>query len=107
MAGEFSVQLGKRIKAAREKAGLTQSQLAERADASTNHISAIERGKYDTRADLLYRIAIVLGVDGNYLLFGETADANAELARAFRLAEQVDNPEKMAKYIMHGVELID
>ncbi len=107
MAGEFSVQLGKRIKEARERAGLTQSQLAERADASTNHISAIERGKYDTRAELLYRIAIVLGVDGNYLLLGEANDSNMELARAFRLAEQVDNPEKMAKYIMHGVELID
>lgn len=107
MASEFTVQLGKRIKEARAKAGLTQSQLAERADASTNHISAIERGIYDTRAELLYRIAIALGVDGNYLLFGDQTEKNEELARAFRLAEQVDDPKKMAKYILHGVELID
>ena len=59
MASEYTVELGKRIRAARIKAGLTQSELAERADVSTNHISAIERGVYDTRVEMLYRIATV------------------------------------------------
>ena len=70
MASEYTVELGKRIRAARIKTGLTQSELAERADVSTNHISAIERGVYDTRVEMLYRIATVLGVSGDYLLMG-------------------------------------
>lgn len=49
MASEYTVELGKRIRAARIKAGLTQSELAER----------------------------------------------------------VDDTEKMARYILHGVELIE
>lgn len=70
MANDFTTQLGQRIKTARENAGLTQSQLAEIAEVSTNHISALERGVYDTRAELLAKIATALGVDANYLLLG-------------------------------------
>ena len=73
MANDFTTQLGQRIKTARENAGLTQSQLAEIAEVSTNHISALERGVYDTRAELLAKIATALGVDANYLLLGEKA----------------------------------
>ena len=43
MANDFTTQLGQRIKTARENAGLTQSQLAEIAEVSTNHISALVR----------------------------------------------------------------
>ena len=50
MTNEFTIQLGQRIKTARESAGLTQSGLAELADISTNHVSALERGVYDTKA---------------------------------------------------------
>ena len=107
MASEYTVELGKRIRAARIKAGLTQSELAERADVSTNHISAIERGVYDTRVEMLYRIAMVLGVSGDDLLMGAVLQPNTQLARAFRLAERVDDTEKMARYILHGVELIE
>ena len=107
MASEYTVELGKRIRAARIKAGLTQSELAERADVSTKHISAIERGVYDTRVEMLYRIAMVLGVSGDYLLMGAALQPNTQLARAFRLAERVDDTEKMARYILHGVELIE
>ena len=78
MASEYTVELGKRIRAARIKAGLTQSELAERADVSTNHISAIERGVYDTRVEMLYRIATVLGVSGDYLLMGAALQPNTQ-----------------------------
>ena len=39
------ISLGSRIKEARKKQGLTQEQLAERADLSTTHISNIENAK--------------------------------------------------------------
>ena len=85
----------------------TQSQLAEIAEVSTNHISALERGVYDTRAELLAKIATALGVDANYLLLGEKSEQNPQLERAFRLAEQAGKPEKIAQLIIHGIELID
>ena len=107
MANDFTTQLGQRIKTARENAGLTQSQLAEIAEVSTNHISALERGVYDTRAELLAKIATALGVDANYLLLGEKSEQNPQLERAFRLAEQAGKPEKIAQLIIHGIELFD
>ena len=107
MANDFTTQLGQRIKTARENAGLTQSTLAELAEVWTNHISALERGVYDTRAELLAKIATALGVDANSLLLGEKSEQNPQLERAFRLAEQAGKPEKIAQLIIHGIELID
>jgi len=62
---------------------------------------------YDTRAELLAKIATALGVDANYLLLGEKSEQNPQLERAFRLAEQAGKPEKIAQLIIHGIELID
>ncbi len=107
MTNEFTIQLGQRIKTARESAGLTQSGLAELADISTNHVSALERGVYDTKAELLAKLATALGVDANYLLFGAKPARNMQLERAFRMAERAGKPEKVAQFIIHGVELID
>ena len=92
---------------ARERPGLTQSGLAELADISTNHVSALERGVYDTKAELLAKLETALVVDENYLLFGAKPARNMQLERAFRMAEQAGKPEKVAQFIIHGVELID
>lgn len=45
------IPLGKRIKAAREQAGLTQEDLADRLGMSTTHISVIERGVKPPKLD--------------------------------------------------------
>ena len=61
MNENFKTLLGQRIKEARVKAGLTQSALAEKADVSTNHISAIERGVSDTKTEPFASIVKALG----------------------------------------------
>ena len=38
------VALGKRIKAARERVGMTQEELAAAVDYSVDHVSVVERG---------------------------------------------------------------
>ena len=38
------IALGKRIKAARERAGMTQEELAAAVDYSVDHMSVVERG---------------------------------------------------------------
>jgi len=54
--------VGKNIKLARIKAGLTQEQLAERADISSSYVSAIERGKQSVSLEYLNRIADALNI---------------------------------------------
>ena len=60
--------IGKRIKSAREKKGLTQEQLEEQVNLSPMHISVIERGNKLPRLETLIKIANVLDVSADTLL---------------------------------------
>ena len=60
--------IGKRIKSAREKKGLTQEQLAEQVNLSPMHISVIERVNKLPRLETLINIANVLDVSADILL---------------------------------------
>ncbi len=73
--------IGKRIKDARKKSGLSQEQLAEKVWISTTHMSHIESGSTKLSLVVLADIAAVLGVSTDSLLFGASEDAvhkNAE-----------------------------
>ncbi len=60
--------IGNRIKAARERAHLTQEQLAEMVGLSPTHLSVIERGVKTPKLDTFVRIANALGVSADALL---------------------------------------
>lgn len=60
--------VGQRIKAAREKKGLTQEELAARVEISPTHVSVIERGTKIPRMDTFVAIANVLEVSADSLL---------------------------------------
>lgn len=62
------ISLGKRIEAAREQAGLTQEDLADRLGMSTTYISVIKRGVKPPKLDTFVRIANVLNVSVDNLL---------------------------------------
>lgn len=108
MNKDFKTLLGQRIKEARIKAGLTQSNLAEKADVSTNHISAIERGISDTKTEHLANIAQALGVSADFLLFGtDSKDESDQLERAVKMASRVCEIDKLSKYIIAGIEFLE
>lgn len=67
---EPKVVVGRNIKAAREAAGLTQEQLADRAGMHTMEISRYERGVRDLRLTTAVRIARGLEVPAAELLKG-------------------------------------
>lgn len=70
--------IGKRIKHRRELAGLSQEQLAERLNLSTNHISSMECGKSLLTTKRLLVLCDVLGGTPDYYLIGEiTPEADA------------------------------
>lgn len=59
--------IGSRIKAAREKAGMTQEDLAAALEMSPTHISVIERGVKAPKLETLVNIANVLKVSSDML----------------------------------------
>ena len=60
--------IGRRIKAARERKGLTQEELAEEVNLSPMHVSVIERGVKLPKLETLINIANVLDVSADVLL---------------------------------------
>jgi transcriptional regulator with XRE-family HTH domain len=52
--------LGENIRTARVKAGLSQEELAEKADLSRNYIGNVERAEYQVTVETLSRIASAL-----------------------------------------------
>ena len=60
--------IGRRIKAARERKGLTQEELAEEVDLSPMHVSVIERGVKLQKLETLINIANALDVSADVLL---------------------------------------
>lgn len=63
--------IGRRIRHRREVAGLSQEQLAERLELSTNHISSMECGKSLLTTKRLLNLCDILGGTPNYYLMGE------------------------------------
>jgi transcriptional regulator with XRE-family HTH domain len=60
--------LGARVRAARKALGLTQEELAERADMHWTFISGVERGLKDPRLNTIGRLARALGIAPDELL---------------------------------------
>lgn len=87
--------VGQRIRAAREKKGLTQEELAALVDISPTHVSVIERGTKIPRMDTFVAIANVLEVSADSLLM-DVVDRAAEGAASelSRLLEELPREEK-------------
>ena len=64
-------QIGQRIRKHRERSRLSQEQLAERADVSSQTISTAETGKKRLRVENIIKICEALEISPDYLLLGE------------------------------------
>lgn len=62
-------EVGARIRQQREHIGLTQEQLGEACDLSASFVGHIERGSRKLSVESLYKLASVLDVSVDYLLF--------------------------------------
>ena len=67
-------EMGERIIQCRKSLGLTQEQLAEKADLTTQAISLFESGKRAMRPDSLLKLATALNCSTDYLLTGTIVD---------------------------------
>ena len=80
---EINIEIGARVKSARETRNMTQEYLAELIDVSPQYISDMERGVVGLSLQSLKRVCIALGVSSDLLLFGKKPENRAD-----RLAEK-------------------
>lgn len=78
-------ETGQRIMDRRKKLGLTQEQLAEKCELTTQAVSYFESGKRAMRPENLMKLAVGLGVSTDYLLTGDIIDKDKML-----LSEKLD-----------------
>lgn len=67
---QINIEIGERIKQAREQAHLTQETFSERIEVSPQYVSDLERGVVGVSIPTLKRICITLGISADHILFG-------------------------------------
>ena len=90
---ELNIQIGERCRRARETAGYTQEQLAERIGVSTQFLSDAERGVTGMSVNTIIKLCQVLNISADFLLLGkETTNSDEKIlslyARINRLSPQ-------------------
>jgi transcriptional regulator with XRE-family HTH domain len=85
----FYQEFGRRVRAARDDAGLSQEELASRVGLSRGSIANIERGAQRVALHTFVEIAAALGVD-SVRLIPQTLGRTARLVRALREAGESD-----------------
>lgn len=74
---EINIQIGERIKEAREFSGRTQEQMAEAIEVSPQYISDLERGVVGISIPTLKRLCTVLAVSSDQILFDRKTEQYA------------------------------
>lgn len=103
-----NVQIGLRVKRAREAAGLTQERLSELMDVTAQYLSGVERGAVGLSVPVLIRLCSILLVSCDFILTGDTecSDATAITARLSRLpSEHIKNVEEILNRYIEGIAI--
>ncbi|HTU27969.1 MAG TPA: helix-turn-helix transcriptional regulator [Solirubrobacteraceae bacterium] len=96
------MELPERLVAARRGAGLTQSELAERAGVHLTQLNRYEAGTSEPTLRVVRRLCVTLGLSADELVFGEqsAADDDGELGRAFEAARGLDAQSRAALVLL-------
>lgn len=103
-----NIQIGFRVKKAREAAGLTQERLSELLDVTAQYLSGVERGTVGLSVPVLVRLCSILRVSSDFILTGgtECSDASGISARLSRLPpEHIHNIEEILNRYIEGVAI--
>lgn len=103
-----NIEIGIRVKRAREAAGLTQERLSELVDVTPQYLSSVERGAVGLSVPILVRLCSVLLVSSDFLLMGdiEYSDVTSVTARLSRLpAGHIKNVEEILNRYMEGIAI--
>ena len=92
---EINLEIGTRIKAEREKAGLTQERFSELIGLGTKSVSAFERGTVGISFSTLKKICHVLSVSSDSILFGTDQGTHNDVSELTARLERL-SPEEYA-----------
>lgn len=99
---KFYNEMGDRIIKRRKQLGLSQEELAARADVSPQMVSTAERGSKSILSENLLKLSIALGVSADYMLTGEINDADANI-----LAQKILNaPAEVQNKIVQIIDIM-
>lgn len=87
--------IGKRIKATRKKRKMTQIQLAEKAFISESYMALIELDKRNPSTDVVIRLAEVLNVSSDYLLFNDIPQNDMTLFNEWKSIMNGHSPKEI------------
>ncbi len=94
---EFSRHLGDAVKVARDKAGLTQNELAARLGIDERTILNIENYRGNPRLEVLYPLVRELKIDPNLIFFSELHSPKSLMQHQFQVqASQCSDEEAAA-----------
>ena len=97
--------IGRRIQDIRKQKGLTQEQLAERVNISPHYLSALERGVYNIKLDLLVDILNVLNCSADEV-FQDVVDSSSKI-KASQLSEKLKGlPLQEQRKILEVIEIM-
>ncbi len=85
---ELNIEIGDRVRQAREKSGLTQEQFAEMIDKTPQFVSDLERGVCGVSLETLRAICEKLHISSDSLLFSRRGQCDGkidELTNTFKL----------------------
>lgn len=105
---EENVQIGMRVKQARETAGLTQERLAELLDVTAQYISGVERGAVGLSVPILLQLCSVLLVSSDFILLGDIdiSDVSGVANRLSRMpADHIKNVENIINRYIEGIAI--
>ena len=71
-------EIGRRIRNFRLTNNLTQAQLAESLDISTNFVSEVETGKKNISLEILFRLCQYYNLSADYILFGKDYSSSSQ-----------------------------
>lgn len=80
--------IGKKIQEYRRKRGITQEAFSEMLEISPNYLSALERGIYNIKLDLLVKMLNILGCSADEI-FCDVVDRSSALS-ASKLSAKLD-----------------
>ncbi len=71
---QINIEIGERVREARERKKITQEMLAERIEVSPQYISDLERGVVGISIPTLKRLCVSLGITSDQILFARQSE---------------------------------
>ncbi len=99
---EINIEVGCRVRQAREAAGLTQERFAELIGVSPQNVSCVERGLAGVSLTVLRRICETLHVSSDALLWGRSGGNDAEIL-ARRLEQLPPEQFRVVQNVINSV----